>query len=130
MHIWIIAVLFELSLLVANHDDKTSIVATNLDTVQMALRVSRAAILVMMTAVFIHAQRECSDDTEANCEEQQRLVRDEDRVPQSYGGLQNSQTLAVKEQKKPDAQSFGWLDYFIGFRVLFPYIWSSNPSFD
>lgn len=28
-----------------------------------------------------------------------------------------------------DTQSSGWLDYFMGFRVLFPYIWFSIPSY-
>ena len=116
--------MFELSILalrvanVASH----SVEASGLEAAETALRTLRALLLVMMSIVFLSAGHRRRDIVESNSYERESLISNRNPESQPYGGTDckagNKTNLVTA-----DAQSSGWLDYFIGFRVLFPYIW-------
>ncbi|MCJ1401064.1 hypothetical protein MMC11_004276 [Xylographa trunciseda] len=76
-----------------------------------------------MAAFFKVAQQPVEVDLETTTEERRALLGPEiSRVHVIDTG--KSPTITIQE--KVDAQSSGWFDYFVGFRVLFPYIWPSD----
>jgi hypothetical protein len=92
-------------------------------TVQNALGPCRILLAISMVAIFMYAVRETKDDSEASIGERQSLLGNGTlRTEEPYGGA-NGKAVLFGEKKVVDAQSSGWLDYFVGFRVLFPYIW-------
>ena len=74
-----------------------------------------------MVAAYISARRQVLDDEELNRSESECLGNGH-TVSAGYGTIKANDPMEV-EPKAKDAQLSTWLDYFIGFRVLFPYIW-------
>jgi hypothetical protein len=73
----------------------------------------RAAVLVLMAYMF-RIQRQAADPGMSVTDvERQGLIRDD--TGRKYG--------AMVSNEKAQASPPGWLDYFYGFRRLFPYIW-------
>ncbi len=78
-------------------------------------------ILLLMVAAYVSAQRQVLDDEELNRSESECLGNGH-IVSAGYGTTKANDPVEI-EPKAKDAQLSTWLDYFIGFRVLFPYIW-------
>lgn len=58
-----------------------------------------------------------------------RFRKDQSNGSERQGLLENGDPISKYDsfpaihEKVTDAQSTGWLDYFVGFSALFPYIW-------
>lgn len=114
-HIWIVSFIYEtawvLCILHPALDSGPHSVA------QLALGVSR--VLVMLCLVFLYlgtTPRRPSHDEE----ESDELLSTEAANGNIYG---TSHKTHDSREIIGDAQTTTWLDYFLGFRALFPYLW-------
>jgi hypothetical protein len=117
---WILGAIFEVVL--------TTGTATSLSgprTARIALGVLRVVILLAMAIsyVFINWKPLLSDgDLEAS----EGLLDSNGNGHVTYGVIDGK---PISSQQHAVRQKGGWLDYFIGFRILFPYIWYFlNPN--
>ena len=126
---WVIALVFELSILAFRVANVASYLgeASSLEGAETALGTLRALLLVMMSVVFMSAGHRLHDMIESNSYERGSLISNRNPEPQQYGGT-DGKAINKTNSVAADAQSSGWLDYFIGFRVLFPYIWYFNSD--
>lgn len=98
------------------------LIGSGLEATQLALGAFRSLILFLMLAAYIYVQRPLLKDTGAICPERARLGSNDYAAIPGYGTIDQRDDVKVSPKAK-DSQSSGWLSYFIGFRVLFPYIW-------
>ena len=116
-HTWLIAMTFELLMLVATHlTASASHGLTHLEASELALGCARFIMLLIMSMVLVPAH--CGRLRKGQGERQTLL--DEGEPVSKYDSFPGIL------EKVGDAQSTGWLDYFIGFSALFPYIWYSS----
>jgi hypothetical protein len=107
----LVGVVFEISILVVETPSYEGYDA--FDFTCSGLGCLRAAVLVLMAYMF-RIQRKATDPgTSATDVERQGLIRVDTST--KYG--------AMVANEKPQVSPPGWLDYFYGFRRLFPYIW-------
>lgn len=121
-HAWITAVLLEavIAAVFKSQQQSIKVPAHLLDTL-FALALARTATLSVMTALLVRRQFALRPASTASTpEERQGLLENGQGQPSHYGAAQAAKPAAAKPR---DAQSSGWLDYFAGFRVLFPYLW-------
>ncbi|MCJ1352283.1 MAG: hypothetical protein MMC33_002267 [Icmadophila ericetorum] len=110
---------FELLMLVATHlTASASHGLTHLEASELALGCARFIMLLIMSMVLVPAH--CGRLRKGQGERQTLL--DEGEPVSKYDSFPGIQ------EKVGDAQSTGWLDYFIGFSALFPYIWPSGSA--
>lgn len=86
------------------------------------LGIARIGTLLVMIALLIrrhYAMRPSRTDSTA--EERQGLLENGQGV--GYDGTNGHSAPKPPTGKPKDAQNKGWLDYFAGFRILFPYLW-------
>ncbi|KAL1604777.1 hypothetical protein SLS60_004317 [Paraconiothyrium brasiliense] len=69
----------------------------------------------------VHWQTYHDSDVEAH----ENLLENGVSEHTDYGAVSNKLPMNKAVVSRPKG---GWLDYFIGFRILFPYIWPSNSS--
>lgn len=55
-------------------------------------------------------------------EERQSLLENGHRSSENYGSVPQ----AKGDKRRTQVAGTGWLEYFAGFRVLFPYLWYHN----
>jgi hypothetical protein len=60
-------------------------------------------------------------------DERQSLLQNGNGSTANYGGTHDS-TSTPTPARRTQVSGTGWLDYFAGFRVLFPYLWYDNGS--
>lgn len=80
----------------------------------------RIAILLLMTGILLlreYKLQPCVPKSEP--EERQSLLENGNGIAGSYGSVPHTPGQARRTQ----VSGTGWLDYFAGFRVLFPYLW-------
>ncbi len=96
-------------------------VPSSLTDALFGLCISRIALMGLMVALLVPWQ--CRRQPKAGpADESQSLLESSHGPAASYGGS-NGSASGNPTQKARDAQSTGWLDYFAGFQILFPYLW-------
>jgi hypothetical protein len=73
-------------------------------------------IAMVISHAIIYWQPYHDNDPEAY----ENLLGNGDSNNTQYGAVSNEQPADEAAAPRPKG---GWLDYFIGFRILFPYIW-------
>ncbi|VUC26310.1 unnamed protein product [Clonostachys rosea] len=88
-----------------------------------ALAYSRIAILVVMFVVLVIREYELKPTVPRSVpEERQSLLENGDGSPANYGSVPAHGPPPARTQ----VSGTGWLDYFAGFRILFPYLWPKD----
>ena len=90
---------------------------------EQALAIARISLLLGMCSLFLIASRTISTKVSFGDNEASPLLGHGNHNGVVNGNGTMSKANAVVREKAVDAQSMGWLDYFVGFSVLFPYIW-------
>lgn len=112
--------MFELSLLVTTNQPYLRIIRSNgLQVAQTTLEGVRTIILLLMIALYINRQHYVF---ESKPNETEALVEHGQLVHADYRTTEGNSPRRL-EKKEADAQTPGMLEYFSGFRILFPYIW-------
>ncbi|KAK8044767.1 ABC transporter [Apiospora rasikravindrae] len=88
----------------------------------------RVLILICMIALFKAASHNVSNrhHIRRDPEESAGLLERNAGENGSYGAARTEDNGNKASRPTGDAQTTSWLDYFLGFRKLFPYIWPSN----
>ena len=120
--IWILALIYELGLLVLFGDHQNRVRSKVFGSVQITLGVARSFVLLVLAIAYYVLQRYTTEHQDWECEEREQLMPNGQPPSTEYGSLKPNQQVNV-QPKVEDAQSLGWMDYFIGFRVLLPYLW-------
>lgn len=85
----------------------------------------RILTLVLMTSILaVREYKLRPAKRDSNPQEQESLLGNGNGSSRSYGSVPASDTGPVK---RTQVSGTGWLDYFIGFKLLFPYLWYSAP---
>lgn len=91
-------------------------------SLQITLGVAKSLILLVLAIAYYVLQRYTTKHQDWESEEREQLIPNGQPPSTEYGSLKPSQQVNVQPRVE-DAQSLGWMDYFIGFRVLLPYLW-------
>ncbi|KAM0420478.1 hypothetical protein ACHAPT_011772 [Fusarium lateritium] len=91
------------------------------------LGLSRAAILIlMMSSLILREYKLRPSEPSSAQEERQSLLENGNGSSRNYGGIQAHTPPSPAPAKRTQVSGTGWLDYFAGFRVLFPYLWPKD----
>lgn len=88
-----------------------------------ALGWARIVVLVLMTGTLIFREYRLRPNKPSSVpEERQSLLENGNGngASATYGSVPAS---AAASPRRTQVSGTGWLDYFVGFRVLFPYLW-------
>jgi ATP-binding cassette, subfamily B, vacuolar membrane transporter HMT1/ACLQ len=126
IHIWCISLLFEiLQLALFAARVRTPFLSPPIDATQVAMAALRVVLLLAMISISWFTGPKIETDTTTSPAEAESLLRNGEPVPPqsiSYGAV-SKKFQAVKITQVNDAQQTTWLDYVVGFRKLFPYLW-------
>jgi ATP-binding cassette, subfamily B, vacuolar membrane transporter HMT1/ACLQ len=123
-HSWLVAVVYEMSILVLTQFVVFSLNGHGrLEISESGLGALRIILLLMMSAMFVASDRRQVWTKWNTGFEREGLISGADTAA-AYGSVPSSKAAKV------DAQATGWLDYFVGFRALFPYIWYDSSAAD
>lgn len=111
---WVIAALLEGALLLFTDNLFGKFPAWN-----VALGIARFCVLSSMVVIFLVTQRDCLLQHLEPKSTRSALLAEENGT-EDYGTIN---TRAASNEELAHRGKGGWLDYFIGFRILFPYIW-------
>jgi len=115
-HAWIAAVLFEAVIATVFFTQQRYIgLPAHLVNVLFWLGVARIATLCLLIGLVVRRQYALRSSLASST------------AGERQGLLENGRASAPSAAgKRRDAQESGWLDYFAGFRVLFPYLWPKD----
>ncbi|CCF45598.1 hypothetical protein CH063_14633 [Colletotrichum higginsianum] len=125
---WIVGALFEAFIAAVFSSEKNSFrVANDLLDVLDILGAARIVVLVaMMVCLILRDYKLKPSQPKSDPEERQSLLgssSSSNGESRNYGGAHPHGAPAHKPPARTQVQGTGWLDYFAGFRVLFPYLW-------
>jgi ATP-binding cassette, subfamily B, vacuolar membrane transporter HMT1/ACLQ len=124
-YLWVVSLLFEvafLALFVRRRDGPFG--RSALDISQITLSGLRILILVAMTAIYWLPLRSANTDVTNTPEETERLLNGDVASNRKIGyGSTPDRSKGVLEPRVGDAQTTTWLDYVVGFKKLFPFLW-------
>lgn len=141
-HSWVAGVLLE-AVITAVLKTQQPAIGLSRDVVDTLLSLGLARIvvlLVMIGLITLRQYRLRSSESQSAPEERQSLLGNGQGPVADYGGAHghghghgghgHGHIPAIKPAsgKPPGVQGTGWLDYFAGFRVLFPYLWYVTPQ--
>lgn len=129
-HAWVTGVLLE-AVITAVLKTQQPAIGLSRDVVDtlLSLGLARIAVLVIMISLMALRQYKLrASDSQSGPEERQSLLGNGQGPVADYGGAHghaHGHMPAIKPAsgKPPGVQGTGWLDYFAGFRILFPYLW-------
>lgn len=122
---WVTGVLLEAVIAAVFKTQKQSINASSrlLDAL-FTLGIARIVTLLVMIALLVRRQYALKASTSrSEAEERQGLLENGQGPIVDYHGTNGHVSVHKPPAGKPNTQNKGWLDYFAGFRVLFPYLW-------
>ncbi|KAI1392406.1 uncharacterized protein F4822DRAFT_128197 [Hypoxylon trugodes] len=88
-----------------------------------SLGMARVAVLALMVIVLIRRQYLLRPER-GSAAEGRSLLESGEGPTNGYGGVNGNS--AARTAKKRSGQTTSWFDYFVGFKVLFPYLWPSD----
>jgi ATP-binding cassette, subfamily B, vacuolar membrane transporter HMT1/ACLQ len=91
------------------------------------LGMSRILTLLLMIALLVRRQYRLRPERGSGDERQSLLENGNGAAANGYGGT-NGTTPGHPAPPDRQMHNVGWLDYFAGFKVLFPYLWWGNHS--
>ncbi|KAF6822397.1 heavy metal tolerance protein [Colletotrichum musicola] len=125
---WVVGVLFEavIAALFLSEKPYLRVSGDLLDSLS-ALGFARIAILLIMTSILaLREYRLRPAVPRSDPEERQSLLGNGNGAARNYGGAHPHAPAAPRQQ----VQGTGWLDYFAGFKVMFPYLWpKDSPAY-
>ncbi|KAI3398535.1 hypothetical protein diail_9059 [Diaporthe ilicicola] len=132
-HAWLTGVLLEGVIAAVLKTEQRAIgLSEDVVGVLLALALARLAILVVMIGLMVLRQYKLRpSESQSAPEERQSLLGNGQGPVADYGGAHSgahAHMPAIKPAsgKPPGVTGTGWLDYFAGFRVLFPYLWPKD----
>ncbi|KUI53152.1 Heavy metal tolerance protein [Cytospora mali] len=139
-HAWIAALFMEAVIAAVFMAEKRAIgVSNNLLETLSGLGLARIVTLGVMIALlaFREFKLRSSAPTSTPDERQSLLENGQDSTPEygtapahahahAHGAHAHHPPIKPASGKPPGVQGTGWLDYFAGFRVLFPYLWPKD----
>ncbi|OLN85668.1 Heavy metal tolerance protein 2 [Colletotrichum chlorophyti] len=125
---WIVAALFEAVIAAVFSSEKHFLRIPNGSLeVLSVLGVSRIAILIIMGGLLILRDYKLRPPLpKSDPEERQSLLGNGHDAHANYGGAHPHGQQAHAPSGRRELQGTGWLDYFAGFKVLFPYLWPKD----
>ncbi|KAF2259678.1 P-loop containing nucleoside triphosphate hydrolase protein, partial [Lojkania enalia] len=110
-HMWLISLVYEILLfsLRVGHDIQAQKTSTALDALQRLFSACRIAILLLLVVLYAATTRRGYNEIEEEEGEREAL-------------------LGKKPSRAGDAQTTTWLDYLLGFKKLFPFLWPSDSK--
>lgn len=129
-HAWVTGVLLE-AVIAAVLKTQQPAIGLSRDVVDILLSLALARLVVLVVMIGLMALRQYKlrpSESQSAPEERQSLLGNGQGPVADYGGAHGGahpHMPAIKSAsgKPPGVQGTGWLDYFAGFRVLFPYLW-------
>ncbi|KAM5385723.1 hypothetical protein ACJZ2D_000922 [Fusarium nematophilum] len=117
-----------------------AVVAAVLRSVQPSLRVTRGfvdilnvlglfriVILVLMIGTLLLREFKLRPSQPKSIpEERQSLLENGNGSSRNYGGVPAHMQAVPDSPRRTQVSGTGWLDYFAGFRILFPYLWPKD----
>lgn len=122
---WVTGVLLEAVIATVFKTEQRSIKApSRLLDILLSLGIARIVTLLLMIAFLVRRQYALrSSKSSSTAEERQGLLENGQGHVRGYHGTNGHAPAFKAPAGKPSNQNKGWLDYFAGFRVLFPYLW-------
>ncbi|KAF9870890.1 heavy metal tolerance protein [Colletotrichum karsti] len=119
---WIVAILFELVIAALFFTEEPYLLVSKqvLDSLS-ALGFARIALLLFMTIALALREYKLRPSTPRSDPEERQSLLQNGNGTAGYGS--HPHTPAAPRQQ---VQGTGWLDYFAGFKVLFPYLWPKD----
>lgn len=130
-HAWVAGVLLE-AVITAVLKTQQPAIGLSRAVVDTLLSLSLARIVLYVVLISLMAIRQYKlrpSESQSAPEERQSLLGNGQGPVADYGGAHGHGHMpAIKPAsgKPPGVQGTGWLDYFAGFRVLFPYLWPKD----
>ncbi|KAG8162905.1 hypothetical protein KVR01_007383 [Diaporthe batatas] len=134
-HAWVAGVLLE-AVITAVLKTQQPAIGLSRDVTDTLLSLGLARIVLLVVMISLMALRQYKlrpSEPQSAPEEQQSLLGNGQGPVADYGGAHghghgHGHMPAIKPAsgKPPGVQGTGWLDYFAGFRVLFPYLWPKD----
>ncbi|WYZ39997.1 hypothetical protein EsH8_IV_000338 [Colletotrichum jinshuiense] len=123
---WIVGALFEAVVAAVFSSEKNSFRVSNdlLDILNVLGAARIVVLVVMMVALVLREYKLKPSQPKSDPEERQSLLDNGHGASRNYGGAHGP--AAHAPPKRTQVQGTGWLDYFAGFRVLFPYLWPKD----
>ncbi|KAH9884246.1 P-loop containing nucleoside triphosphate hydrolase protein [Xylariomycetidae sp. FL2044] len=124
-HAWVISALFDVAL-AAVFISQSHIFRVPRELMEslFGLALARVIVLVLMTGLLCRREYKLRPE-KASTSERQSLLENGDGPANGYGNAASDRQKPAPPKSR-DPQKSGWLDYFAGFRVLFPYLWPSD----
>lgn len=130
-HAWVAGLLLE-AVIAAVLKTQQAAIGLSRDVVDtlLSLGLARLAVLVVMIGLMALRQHKLRPSQPQSApEERQSLLGNGQGPVTGYGGAHgHAPAIKPASGKPPGVQGTGWLDYFAGFRVLFPYLWYVTPQ--
>lgn len=128
-HAWVTAVLLE-AVIAAVLKTQQPAIGLSRDVVDTLLSLGLARLVVLVFMISLMALRQYKlrpTESQSAPEERQSLLGNGQGPVADYGGAHpHMPAIKPASGKPPGVQGTGWLDYFAGFRVLFPYLWPKD----
>nr|XP_036587277.1 heavy metal tolerance protein [Colletotrichum truncatum]KAF6798008.1 heavy metal tolerance protein [Colletotrichum truncatum] len=124
---WVVGVLFEVVIAALFFTEQPFLrVSKELLDSLSALGFVRIAVLLFMTiSLTLREYRLRPSQPRSDPEERQSLLENGNGSAANYGAAHPHGPAA---QPRRQVQGTGWLDYFAGFKVLFPYLWPKDSK--
>lgn len=134
-HAWVTGVLLE-AVIAAVLKTQQPAIGLSRDVVDILVSLGLARLVVLLVLISLMALRQYKlrpVESQSAPEEQQSLLGNGHGPVADYGGAHpHAPAIKPASGKPPGVQGTGWLDYFAGFRVLFPYLWyvhTAGPTY-
>ncbi|KAK1536660.1 ABC transporter [Colletotrichum costaricense] len=133
---WIVGALFEAFIAAVFSSEKNSFRVHHglLDILDIVAAVRIVVLVAMMVCLILRDYKLKPLQPKSDPEERQSLLGNGNGngngASHNYGGAHPHGPAAHKPPARTQVSGTGWLDYFAGFRVLFPYLWYSDPAFN
>jgi hypothetical protein len=119
---WLTGALLEavIAAVFASEQPSIRVTASFIDTLNLLAYVRIAVLLLMMATLAVKKFQLRRINRASLPEERQSLLENGNGPSGNYNAVPAS---APAPAKRTQVAGSGWLDYFAGFRVLFPYLW-------
>ncbi|KAI1858131.1 hypothetical protein JX265_010799 [Neoarthrinium moseri] len=125
-HAWVAGIMLEAVIAIIFKSEQRSIrVSARLLDSLFGLGVSRISVLLLMTVLLVYKQSRLRALESGSNSERRPLLENGHGPASNYGGTHARATVSGTDKPR-DAQSSGWVEYFAGFRILFPYLWPKD----
>ncbi|KAK7419930.1 hypothetical protein QQZ08_010633 [Neonectria magnoliae] len=101
-------------------------VSKGFPSILIVLGSSRIAILMLMIATLILREYKSRSSEPKSVPEERQSLLENGNGSSGYSSVQTRAPAVPDPTRRTQVSGTGWLDYFAGFRVLFPYLWPKD----